>query len=190
MKELKDRIIKEGSFISEDKINVSGFLNHQIDTCLMEKIGEEFYNLFRHKKVDKILTVEASGIAIASFTAKYFNHCPLIFAKKSLPNTMSEDFYSCEAKSFTKGTTNNIIVSKNFLNEGENILIIDDFLANGEAAHALINIVEKAKANVVGIGIVISKNYQKGYNEIKKEGYDLKVLAPIKRVVNGSIEWK
>ena len=189
MDELKERIIKEGIFISDDRINVSGFINHQIDTSLMERIGEEFHFLFSDKKVDKILTVEASGIAISSFTARYFNHCPLVFAKKSLPNTMNEEFYSSEAKSFTKGIVNNIIVSKKYISEGENILIIDDFLANGEAANALIRIIEDAKAKVSGIGIVISKNYQKGYYNLKERGYDVKVLAPIKSITNGVIEW-
>ena len=190
MKELIERIKKDGSALGTDRVNVDSFLNHQIDTELLEKIGEEFYNLFSDKKVDKILTIESSGIAISAYTAKFFNHCKMVFAKKALPNTLNSDYYYSDAKSFTKGTTNRIIVSKKYIKEGDNILIIDDFLAHGEALNALTDIVSQGKAHVVGIGIVISKNFQGGYERLKNKGYDVKILAPIKKIEDGIITFE
>lgn len=190
MEELKKRIIKDGTVIGNNIVKVDSFLNHQVDTSLLEQMAHEFYELFKNKKVNKILTIESSGISVAAYVAKYFNYCPLVFAKKSVPNTMNDDFYYFDARSFTKGTVNRIIVSKKYINKDDNILIIDDFLAHGEALKALTHIVEEGNAKVEGIGIVISKNFQKGYDTIKSKGYDLKVLAPIKSIENGIIEFE
>ena len=142
MDKLKDRILTEGVTVGSDRINVDGFINHRIDTSFMDEIGEEFARRFAGVKVDKILTVEASGIAIAVSAARYFGYCPVVFAKKAKPNTMTEGVFTAPCMSFTKQTMNEITVAKKHLIPGENILIIDDFLAHGEASKALASIVE------------------------------------------------
>ena len=185
MQALKDKILSEGQVIGDDILKVDGFLNHQIDTKFLEEIGCEFKKRFEGCKVDKILTVEASGIAVACETAKQFGSVPVVFAKKAKPNTIVEGCYSAEARSFTKGTVANLRVVKRFVSEGEKLLILDDFLASGEAAVALIRIAEKAGAEVVGFGAVIDKTFQGGRKRIQDMGVRVEALASIERFENG-----
>ena len=146
---LKDGVVKEGNVLKVDS-----FLNHQMDVELLDKMGEEFYNRFKHKKITKVLTIEASGIGIACFVAKYFG-VPSLFAKKSKSVNIDGDMYTAEVESFTHKNRNQVIVSKKFLCEDDCVLIIDDFLANGCALQGLISITESAGATVAGIGIAI-----------------------------------
>ena len=190
MEKLKKRIMEEGVALSSDRINVDGFINHRIDTAFMDEIGEEFARRFAGVRVDKILTVEASGIAIAVSAARYFGFCPVVFAKKARPNTMVEGAYSARCMSFTKQTENEITVAKKHLSEGENVLIIDDFLAHGEASKALASIVEKAGGKVAGIGIVISKDFQGGRKALEDLGYRVEVLAPVAEMDGGKIRFE
>lgn len=185
MQALKDKILSEGQVIGDDILKVDGFLNHQIDTKFLEEIGCEFKKRFEGCKVDKILTVEASGIAVACETAKQFGSVPVVFAKKAKPNTIVEGCYSAEARSFTKGTIANLRVVKRFVSEGEKLLILDDFLASGEAAVALIRIAEKAGAEVVGFGAVIDKTFQGGSKRIEDMGVRVEALASIERFESG-----
>lgn len=189
MEKLKERIRKEGLAVGSDRINVDGFINHRIDTSFMDEIGEEFSRRFSGVQVDKILTVEASGIAIATSAARYFGFCPVVFAKKTKPNTMLDDCYTADCMSFTKQEMNVIRVAKKHIDAGENILIIDDFLAHGEASKALVKIVEDAGAVVSGIGIVISKDFQGGKKELESMGYRVETLASVKSLENGIIEF-
>lgn len=189
MEKLKERIRKEGLAVGSDRINVDGFINHRIDTSFMDEIGEEFSRRFSGVQVDKILTVEASGIAIATSAARYFGFCPVVFAKKTKPNTMLDDCFTADCMSFTKQEMNVIRVAKKHIEAGENILIIDDFLAHGEASKALAKIVEDAGAVVSGIGIVISKDFQGGKKELESMGYRVETLASVKSLENGIIEF-
>ena len=189
MDKLKKRIAEEGVAVGSDRINVDGFINHRIDTSFMDEIGEEFAKRFAGVKVDKILTVEASGIAIAVSAARYFGFCPVVFAKKAKPNTMTEGVYTAPCMSFTKQTLNEITVAKKHLSEGENILIIDDFLAHGEASRALASIVEMAGARVAGIGIVISKDFQGGKKALEDMGYRVETLASVAELEDGKIRF-
>ncbi|MCR5482713.1 MAG: xanthine phosphoribosyltransferase [Clostridia bacterium] len=187
MKALEERILKEGRAIGNDILKVDSFINHQLDIRFMEEIGKEMARLFSDVKVDKILTVEASGIAIASVAARYFDYPPVVFAKKSQPNTMNDDCYTAEAKSFTKGNMCVYRVSKTYIKKGENILIVDDFMASGEASVALAGIVESGGANVAGITSVIEKEYQGGSERLRKMGYLVRNLAVIKKIDSGVI---
>lgn len=173
---LEERIVKDGVVKEGNVLKVDSFLNHQIDVSLLDKIGQEFYKRFGHKKITKILTIEASGIAIAMATAKYFE-APVLFAKKSKSVNIDGDMYVAEVESFTHKCKNNVIVSKKFLNEGDRVLIIDDFLANGCALQGLISIAESAGASVEGIGIAIEKGFQIGGRVIRNLGYQLESLA-------------
>ena len=167
----QDGIVKEGNVLKVDS-----FLNHQMDVELIDEIGKAFYDRFREAGVTKILTIEASGIAIAYATARYFK-VPFVFAKKSKSVNIDGDVYVAEVESFTHKCTNRVIVSKRFLHKGEKVLIIDDFLANGCALKGLISIVESAGAEVVGIGIAIEKGFQNGGDQIRSMGYPLESLA-------------
>lgn len=187
MESLKQKILAEGRVIGEDILKVDGFLNHQIDVRFLEEVGKEIKKRFEDTKVDKILTVESSGIAIASVAAKYFDYVPVVFAKKATPNTMVEGCYSAEARSFTKGTVSNLRVVKRFIEEGEKILIVDDFLASGEAAAALVKIVRKAGAEVVGVSCVIEKGFQEGGARLRELDCRVESLAVIKAFENGKI---
>lgn len=175
---LEERIIKDGIVKPNNVLKVDSFLNHQMDIALMEEIGKEFHRRFGDKKITKVLTIEASGIGIACFVAKEFG-VPMVFAKKSHSINIDNDVYNAEVESFTHKRTNNIIVSKKFLNEGDHILIIDDFLANGCALQGLISVSKAAGATVEGIGIVIEKGFQIGGQIIRNLGVHLESLAII-----------
>ncbi|MBQ3544263.1 MAG: xanthine phosphoribosyltransferase [Lachnospiraceae bacterium] len=173
---LEERICKDGVVKEGNVLKVDSFLNHQMDIELFEKIGEEFKRRFSEEKIDKILTIESSGIGIACIVARYFN-VPVVFAKKAKSINIDGDMYIAEVESFTHKCKNQVIVSKKFLNEGENVLIIDDFMANGCAMQGLISIVNEAGASVEGIGIVIEKGFQAGGKIIRNLGYKLESLA-------------
>lgn len=179
MKTLEERIKKDGVVLEGDILKVGSFLNHQIDPTLLKEMAEEWHRLYADEKVDKILTIEASGIAMASFVAYEFG-VPLLFAKKGKTTNISDNVYNTPVKSFTHGVTYNVQVEKRFLNEGENILIIDDFLARGEALKGLIDLCRQAGAHVVGCGVSIEKAFQDGGAELRKNGYRVESLARIK----------
>lgn len=173
---LEERILRDGIVREGNVLKVDSFLNHQMDVKLLDEIGKEFYARFKDSGITKILTIEASGIAIAYAAAQYFG-LPFVFAKKSKSVNIDSDVYSAEVESFTHKCTNRVIVSKKFIHPDENILIIDDFLANGCALQGLISIVESAGARVAGIGIAIEKGFQGGGDGIRAKGYRLESLA-------------
>ena len=175
---LEERIAKEGIVKPGNILKVDNFLNHQIDISLMEEMGREFKRRFQDKEITKILTIEASGIAIAAFVAKEFN-VPLVFAKKSKSLNIGDDMYVVEVESFTHKNKNQVIVSKKYLNEDDHVIIVDDFLANGCALSGLITLAESAGAKVEGIGIAIEKGFQTGGEKIRDLGYQLESLAII-----------
>ena len=173
---LEERIVKDGIVKEGNVLKVDSFLNHQMDVSLLDEIGKEFHRRFAGKTITKILTIEASGIAIAYATARYFG-VPMVFAKKTQSINIDGDMYTAEVESFTHKNKNQVIVSKKFLNENDHVLIIDDFLANGCALQGLISITESAGACVEGIGIVIEKGFQFGGRSIRNLGYHLESLA-------------
>lgn len=173
---IEERILKDGIIREGNVLKVDSFLNHQMDVALLDRIGKEFYDKFSQAGITRILTIEASGIAIACAVARYFN-VPVVFAKKSKSVNIDGDTYTAKVESFTHKCTNHILVSKKYLAENDNILIIDDFLANGCALQGLISITEEAKAKVAGIGIVIEKGFQAGGETIRNAGYHVESLA-------------
>ncbi len=183
MKALEERIKKDGEIFEDNVLKVGGFLNHQIDPILMKEMALEWKELYKNEKIDKILTIEASGIAMATMAAYEFE-VPLLFAKKSKTTNIGDDVYSTKVKSYTHETVNNVQVEKRFLKRGENILIIDDFLARGEALKGLIDLCNQAGAHVVGCGIAVEKAFQPGGKELREKGYRVESLARIK-AMNG-----
>ena len=173
---LEERIVKDGIVKEGNVLKVDSFLNHQMDIRLFDQIGEEFKKRFEGTPINKILTIEASGIGIACVAARQFD-VPVIFAKKSKSINIEGEVYVAEVESFTHKCKNQVIVSKKFLNPDDNVLIIDDFLANGCALQGLISNVTSAGANVAGIGIVIEKGFQTGGQIIRNLGYHLESLA-------------
>lgn len=186
MKELEERIRKDGRVLGKDVLKVDSFLNHQVDPMLMEKMGEEFYNHFKDAGINKILTVESSGIAPAVMTGLKFE-VPVVFARKHKSVTLTDDLYTSEVYSFTKKTSNHISIDKRYLSKDDTVLIIDDFLANGQAVNGLDTIIEDAGATLAGIGIVIEKSFQKGRQLIDKSGIPIYSLARIKVFENGQV---
>lgn len=178
---LEERIVKDGIVKEGNVLKVDSFLNHQMDIELFEKMGEEFKKRFEGKEINKILTIEASGIGIACIVARYFN-APVVFAKKSKSINIEGEMYVADVVSFTHKNTNQVIVSKKFLGPNDKVLIIDDFLANGCALQGLISIVNQAGATVEGIGIAIEKGFQLGGNVIRNMGFQLESLAIVDRM--------
>ncbi|MCI1983934.1 MAG: xanthine phosphoribosyltransferase [Bifidobacteriaceae bacterium] len=177
MKELEERIAKDGTVKPGDVLKVDSFLNHQCDITLFDHMGAEWARLFEGKHIDKILTIEASGIGIACIAAQHFNNVPVVFAKKTQSINLDGEQYTTKIYSFTKQKTFDVIVGKRFLTKGEHVLLIDDFLANGKALQGLIEICEQAGVVVEGIGIAIEKGFQGGGDKLRKAGYDLQSLA-------------
>ena len=173
---LEERILRDGIVKEGNVLKVESFLNHQMDISLFEQMGEEFKKRFAGKEINKIVTIEASGIGIACVVAKYFN-VPVVFAKKSKSINIEGDMYVAEVESFTHKCKNQVIVSKKFLSPEDKVLIIDDFLANGCALQGLISIITEAGASVEGIGIAIEKGFQMGGKLIRNLGYQLESLA-------------
>lgn len=173
---LEERIVKDGIVKEGNVLKVDSFLNHQMDINLFNQMGAEFKKRFEGKNINKILTIEASGIGIACVVAMHFN-VPVVFAKKSKSINIDGDMYIAEVESFTHKCKNQVIVSKKFLNEDDHVLIIDDFLANGCALQGLISIIKQAGGTVEGIGIAIEKGFQNGGKIIRNLGYQLESLA-------------
>nr|WP_299143719.1 xanthine phosphoribosyltransferase [uncultured Dialister sp.] len=178
---LQKKILTDGVIKPGNVLKVDSFLNHQIDVPFISQLGKEFKELFADKPVDKILTIEASGIGIACLTAVYFG-VPVVFAKKSAGSNMDADVYATEVKSFTHNKVNHVVVSKKYLNEGEHILIMDDFLANGCAVEGLMDLVSQAGGIVEGVGICIEKGFQGGGDALRAKGVDVKSLAIIEKM--------
>jgi len=175
---LKEKILREGRVLRGDILKVDSFLNHQLDIELLNEVGREFKKRFQDKDVTKILTIEASGIAVAVIAAQYFN-VPVIFAKKTESKTLDADVYEGNVYSYTKAQQYKIRVSKKYIDKGDNILIIDDFLANGQAILGLKEIIDAAGANLSGVGIVIEKGFQQGGGLLRKAGINIESLAII-----------
>lgn len=191
MKYLEEIIKEKGKILPGDILKVDSFLNHQINVEVMNEIGKEFATIFSDKKPNKILTIETSGLAIAQATAVHMNINNVVYAKKDGHSNMSSQTYECKERSYTKGTDYIVKVSKEYLNENDKVIIVDDFLANGEAMNALLNICEQAKAEVLGIGIVIAKMYQSGYERIITMNDNLHILAKVKAMTDdGRIEFE
>lgn len=181
MKLLEDRILKDGHIGADNVLKVDSFLNHQIDVNFVCELGKEFYRLFKDENITKILTIEASGIGIACLTAQYFG-VPVVFAKKTKTINIYSDTYNATVHSYTHKRDYDIVVSKEFLNKDDNVLIIDDFLAKGSALTALLMLIEKAGAKTAGAGIVIEKAYQGGGNLVRDMGIRVESLAKIKSI--------
>ena len=177
MKELEERIRRDGIVKPGNVLKVDAFLNHQCDVKLFDHMGQEWARLFAGKQIDKILTIEASGIGIACVAARHFGDVPVVFAKKAQPINLDGDQYVTKVYSFTKQREFPVIVSKRFLNPGEHVLLIDDFLANGKAMEGLIELCREAGVVVEGIGIAIEKGFQDGGAKLREAGYDLQSLA-------------
>lgn len=173
---LKEKILNEGQVYAGNILKVDCFLNHQIDCSFLHEVGKEFHRLFKDEGVNKILTIEASGIAIGAMVAQEFG-CPLVFAKKNKTKNIAGDVYTAPVESFTHGTTYNIMVSKKFLNEGDKVLIVDDFLAIGNALNGLISLVKESGAELAGCGAVIEKGYQHGGDKLREQGIKVESLA-------------
>ena len=188
---LEERIMKDGVVKEGNILKVDSFLNHQMDVKLFKQMGEEFKRRFAGKNINKIITIEASGIGIACIVAECFD-VPVVFAKKSQSVNIDGDVYSAEVESFTHKCKNQVIVSKKFLNEDDHVLIIDDFLANGCALQGLISIVSEAGGTVEGIGIAVEKGFQQGGQIIRNLGYQLESLAIVDgmNAADGSINFR
>lgn len=179
MELLKQRIREDGIVKGNDVLKVDSFLNHQMDITLFEAIGEEFLRRFANCGVNKILTIEASGIGIACITAQFF-HCPVIFAKKSQTKNIAGEVYRTQVESFTHGRIYDVIVAKQFLGPEDRVLIIDDFMANGAAMEGLVDLVKQSGATLCGTGIVIEKAFQPGGDRLRAKGIRVESLARVK----------
>lgn len=186
MKLLEERIRKDGIVREGNVLKVDKFLNHQMDVKLFHEMGLEFKRRFEGKEINKILTIEASGIAIGALVGYVFD-CPLVFAKKSKSKNISDNVWSVEVESFTHGNKNTVIVSKEYLNENDRVLIVDDFLATGAALIGLKALVEKAGGTVVGAGIAVEKKFQGGGDMLRAQGLRIESMAQIASMTDDSI---
>ncbi len=191
MKELKDRIRRDGVIKAGNVLKVDSFLNHQMDIGLFEQIGQEFKRRFADAKVNKILTIEASGIGIACVVAQSF-HVPVVFAKKTQTKNIAGEVYTTQVESYTHGRIYDVIVAKEFLGKGDKVLLIDDFLANGKALEGLAKLVEDSGAELVGAGIVIEKGFQVGGQLLRSKGIRIESLAIVEQMdeTTGTIVFK
>ena len=189
MKELEEKIVKEGQVFPGNILKVSSFLNQQIDTAFLKNIGEEIARLYDGAGANKILTVEASGIAIA-LSAAFLMDIPVVFAKKGNSKNMTDNKYTAEVRSFTKGTVNTISVDSEYLSDKDKLLIIDDFLADGNALKGLLSIAAAAGAEVVGAAIAIEKGFQGGGDELRKKGIRVESLAILEKMTDSEIEFR
>ncbi|AQQ51907.1 xanthine phosphoribosyltransferase [Planococcus lenghuensis] len=188
MEALQDKIMKEGTVLSDRVLKVDSFLNHQVDPELMQKIGKEFASRFQEANITKILTIESSGIAPAVMAGLYLG-VPVVFARKRRSLTLTNHLYTSQVRSFTKNETNDISISKDFISSEDMLLIIDDFLAEGQALLGLLNIAEQAGAEVAGAGIVIEKGFQQGGRIIREQGVRVESLARISSLENGTVQF-
>lgn len=187
MELLKERILQDGIGIGTNVLKVDSFLNHQIDVTLFNEMGKEFQRRFAGETITKILTVEASGIAVACIAAQYFQNVPVVFAKKQEASNLSNDVYASNVFSFTKNKNYTIRVDCKYLQADDHVLILDDFLANGNAALGLIDLVGQAGGKVAGIGIVIEKGFQSGRKVLEDKGYRVESLAIIRQIQDGKV---
>lgn len=188
MNKLKEKILEEGTALNEDILKVDGFINHQVDVNLMEEIGKDFANHFSNLGITKVVTIESSGIAPAIMTAKELN-VPMVILKKQPSSVLNDNLYQTCVTSFTKGTNYELTLSKNHISSEDHVLIIDDFLANGEAATGAIRLLRMAHATVAGIGILIEKSFQPGRQKLIDAGFEVYSLARIKRLDKDLIEF-
>ena len=189
MKLLEERILRDGRVLPGGILKVDGFLNHQMDVALITELGREFYRLFSGARITKILTVEASGIAIAFAAAQCFG-VPVVFAKKGAHKNVGNDVYSTDIYSYTKGTSCEISVSKKYLSSADRVLIVDDFMANGEAAEGLIRILDMAGAKLAGVGIAIEKGFQPGGARLRERGVQVESLAIIDSMTDETVTFR
>ena len=183
MELLEQRILKDGEVLPGNILKVSGFLNHQIDISLIDAMGAEFKRLFKDTQVDKVVTIESSGIAIAYPVAREFG-VPLVFAKKHQSSNVNEDVYKTTVYSYTHAQNYTVVVSKKYIKPGDKVLIVDDFLANGKALEGLIDIIEQAGATVQGMCIAIEKGFQNGGDKLREKGYKVESLAIIDKMTD------
>ncbi|AHI11235.1 Xanthine phosphoribosyltransferase [Lactobacillus helveticus H9] len=188
LKLLEDRIKKDGEVLDGDVLKINSFLNHQVDPQLMMQCGEEFKRLFADQKIDKVLTCEASGIAPGVMTA-YVLGVPMVFARKKKPSTLNDAVYWADVFSYTKKVNNKICVEEKLLHKGENLLIIDDFVAQGEAVKGMVNIAKQAECNIVGVGAVVAKTFQGGSDWVKRHGLHFEALASIDSFKDGQVHF-
>lgn len=188
VRELEEKILAEGKAVNSDILKVDGFINHQVDPVLMKKIGEEFAKHFSGRGITKIVTIESSGIAPALMTALALD-VPMIIFKKQPSKVLNDDLYKTVVTSFTKGTNYELTLSKKYISENDHVLIIDDFLANGEAATGAIRLLRLAHATVAGLGILIEKSYQPGRSKLEEQGIDVYSLARIGKMDTDYIEF-
>ena len=188
MKILEDMILERGIAVNEDILKVDSFVNHQVDPELMKNIGDEFANHFKGQGITKVATIESSGIAPALMTALALN-VPMLILKKQPSKILNQDLYQTVVTSYTKGTSYELTLSKNFISENDHVLIIDDFLAHGEAATGAIRLIRKAHATIAGVGILIEKSFQPGYEKLTEQGIDVYSLARIAKLGEGVIEF-
>lgn len=188
MHALEQKILAEGIVLSEAVLKVDSFLNHQIDPVMMQQIGQEFARLFKDAGITKIITIEASGIAPAVMAGLELG-VPVIFARKYQSLTLKDDLYRSKVFSFTKQTESTIAISNKHISARDKVLVIDDFLANGQAAIGLADLIHQANAEVVGIGIVIEKSFQPGRELLLEKGYRVESLARVKSLANGTVEF-
>lgn len=192
MELLKEKIKTDGRITDDNILKVDGFLNHQMDVNFITEVGKEFKDRFKDEKVDKILTIESTGIALGITTAQQFGNLPLVFGKKieRVGRDKEAEFYKSEVYSFTKQSVYNVVIDKRFIKKGEKVLIVDDFLANACAIFGLLDIVKQAGAEVVGVGVVIEKAFQDGRKHLENKGIRVEALASIERVENGEVIFK
>ena len=183
MKLLEEKILKDGKILNNDILKVDSFLNHQIDPVLIDSLAEDMLNFFKDQRIDKVLTIETSGIAVAYAVARIIK-APLVFAKKSKSATVGDDVFTAEIKSFTRNLVSKVTVSNKYLKEAENVLIVDDFLAEGNAGLGLLSICNQAKANVIGFATAIEKGFQGGRKKLEDNGVKVYSGAIIKAFEN------
>lgn len=188
MKELEEKILKEGHALSENILKVDSFINHQVDPVLMDKIGKELAEHFKDKGVTKVATIESSGIAPALTTASALG-VPMIILKKQPSKILNDGLLQTEVTSYTKGTSYELTLAQKFVSEQDHVLIVDDFLANGEAATGAIRLIRQAHATVAGLGILIEKSFQPGHDKLVSQGIDVYSLARISRLGAGVVEF-
>ncbi len=188
MEKLKRRILEEGRALNDQVLLVDSFLNHQVDPALMRDIGDEFARRFRDAGITRVATIESSGIAPAVMTALALN-VPMVILKKSVSSILKEGVLQTEVFSFTKNASYQLTLKGRYVQPGDRVLLIDDFLANGEAAFGGIRLIERAGAQVAGVGVVIAKAFQPGLNKLREAGYAVEALAPVRRMAENVIEF-
>ncbi len=190
MELLKQRILQDGKVKEGGVLKVDSFLNHRMDISLLQEIGREFRRRFPQPEINKILTIEASGIGIAAITAQYFNNADVVFAKKTKSKNLDGELYTVPVRSYTRGELFEVQVAKRYLDENDCVLVIDDFLAHGQALKGLMEIVRQSGAKLAGCGIVIEKGFQNGGAHLRQQGVNLQSLAIVDSIENGIITFR